>query len=194
MDQPRPTQAKKKETVSKYPISSNYCEPVSHMWYSLSFETLYFFSENHYDGGIMGAMASQITSLTILYSTGTEQIKHQSSSSLTFFGEFTGGRWIPHTNGQWRGKCFHLITSSCSLSNTCYTVGFNLIWWYFQTLIQTSWIPKESRHIHSPNPKIIPRTFHGPGVMLGFQIVGVTFFMNRMHYGYSGVVNMLTYF
>ena len=29
-------------------------------------------------------------------------------------GEFTGDRWIPRTNGQSRGKCFHLMTSSCS--------------------------------------------------------------------------------
>ena len=28
-------------------------------------------------------------------------------------GEFTGDRWIPRTKGQLRGKCFHLITSSC---------------------------------------------------------------------------------
>ena len=27
-------------------------------------------------------------------------------------GEFTGDRWIPRTNGQQRGKCFHLMTSS----------------------------------------------------------------------------------
>ena len=27
-------------------------------------------------------------------------------------GEFTGDRWIPRTNGQWRGKCFYLMTSS----------------------------------------------------------------------------------
>ena len=31
-------------------------------------------------------------------------------------GEFTGVRWIPHTNGQQRGKCFHLMTSSCHYS------------------------------------------------------------------------------
>ena len=29
------------------------------------------------------------------------------------WGEFTGDRWIPRTKGQWRGKCFHLMTSSC---------------------------------------------------------------------------------
>ena len=29
-------------------------------------------------------------------------------------GEFTEDRWIRRTNGQLRGKCFHLMTSSCS--------------------------------------------------------------------------------
>ena len=51
----------------------------------------------------MGAMAAQITSLTIVYSTvysGADQIKHQSSASLAFVREFTGDRWIPRTNGQ----------------------------------------------------------------------------------------------
>ena len=28
-------------------------------------------------------------------------------------GEFSGDRWIPCTNGQLHGKCFHLMTSSC---------------------------------------------------------------------------------
>ena len=28
------------------------------------------------------------------------------------WGEFTGDRWIRLTKGQWRGKCFHLMTSS----------------------------------------------------------------------------------
>ena len=32
------------------------------------------------------------------------------------WGEFTGDRWITRTKGQWRGKCFHLITSSCTLN------------------------------------------------------------------------------
>ena len=41
----------------------------------------------HYDDVIMGAMASQITSLTIVYSTAysdTDQRTHQSSASLAF--------------------------------------------------------------------------------------------------------------
>ena len=40
-----------------------------------------------------------------------ENIKPQRHWPLC--GEFTGDRWIPHTKGQWRGKCFHLMTSSC---------------------------------------------------------------------------------
>ena len=42
---------------------------------------------HHYDDVIMGTMASQITSLTFVYSTvylGADQRKHQSSASLAF--------------------------------------------------------------------------------------------------------------
>ena len=62
----------------------------------------------HYDDVIMSMMASQITSLTIVYSTvysGADQSKHQSSASLAFV-------WGIH-RGLVRGKCFHLMTSSC---------------------------------------------------------------------------------
>ena len=44
-------------------------------------------THNHYSDVIIGAMASQITSLTIVYSTvysGTDDRKHQSSASLAF--------------------------------------------------------------------------------------------------------------
>ena len=67
----------------------------------------------HYDDIIMGTIASQITSLTIVYSivySGTDQRKHQSSASLAFVLGIHRG---PRTKGQLRGKCFHLITSSC---------------------------------------------------------------------------------
>ena len=70
--------------------------------------------QHNYDV-IMGAMASQITSLTIVYSTvysGADQRKHQSSASLAFVWGLHRDRWIPRTNGQQRGKCFHLMTSS----------------------------------------------------------------------------------
>ena len=43
-------------------------------------------------------MASQITSLAIVYSivySVADQRKHQSSATLPLWGEFTGDRWIP---------------------------------------------------------------------------------------------------
>ena len=49
----------------------------------------------HYNDVIMGAIASQITSLTIVYSTvysGTDQRKHQRSASLAFV---RGIHWRP---------------------------------------------------------------------------------------------------
>ena len=50
---------------------------------------------------MMGAMTSQITSLTIVYSTvysGEEKIK--SPRHFPLFGEFSGDRWIPRIIGQ----------------------------------------------------------------------------------------------
>ena len=65
----------------------------------------------HYNDVKMGAIASQITSVKMVYSTvysGADQRKHQSSASLA------GDRWIPRSKGQQRGKCLHLMTSSWS--------------------------------------------------------------------------------
>ena len=57
----------------------------------------------HYGSIIMGAMASQITSLTIVYPSvysGAVQRKHQTPRHWPLWGEFTGDRWIPRTKGQ----------------------------------------------------------------------------------------------
>ena len=72
-------------------------------------------SSDHYTDVMMTIMASQITSLTVVYSTvysDADQIKHQSSASLAFVGGIHRDRWIPRTKGQLSGKCFHLMTSS----------------------------------------------------------------------------------
>ena len=64
----------------------------------------------HYNDVIMSAVASQITSVSIACTnvgSGADQRTHKSSD----------GRWIPRTKGQWRGKCFHLMTSSWSQSS-----------------------------------------------------------------------------
>ena len=67
----------------------------------------------------MTTIASQITSRTVDCSTvysDADQIKHQSSASLAFVWGIHRDRWIPRTNGQLRGKCFHLMTSSWYMS------------------------------------------------------------------------------
>ena len=70
----------------------------------------------HYTDVIMTTIASQITSLMVVYSTvysDADQSKHQSSASLAFVWGIHRDRWIPRTKGQLRGKCFYLMTSSC---------------------------------------------------------------------------------
>ena len=70
---------------------------------------------HHYTDVIMTTMASQITSLTVVYSTvysDADQRKYQSSATLAFVWGIHRDRWIPRTKGLLRGKCFHLMTSS----------------------------------------------------------------------------------
>ena len=70
----------------------------------------------HYIDVIMTTTASQITSLTVAYSTvysDTDHRKHKSSASLAFVWGIHRDRWLPRTKEQLRGKCFHLMTSSC---------------------------------------------------------------------------------
>ena len=72
-------------------------------------------TEVHYSDVIMGTMASQITSLTIVYSTvysGADQIKHQSSASLAFVRGIH--RWWVNSPHKWpvTRKMFHLMKSS----------------------------------------------------------------------------------
>ena len=70
----------------------------------------------HYSDVIMGVMVSQITSLTIAYSTiysGTDQRKHQSSASPAFVRG--SHHWPVNSPHRWpvMPKIFHLMTSSC---------------------------------------------------------------------------------
>ena len=84
---------------------------------------------SHYDDVIVTTMASQITSLTVVYATvysDADQRKHQSSASLASVWGIHRDRWIPRTNGQLRGKCFHLMTSSWNL---VLTALFSPYWW-----------------------------------------------------------------
>ena len=73
----------------------------------------------HYYDVIMGAIASQITSPTAVYSTvysAADQRKHQSSAPLAFVrGIHRGPVNFPHKWPVTR-KCFHLVMSSCNVN------------------------------------------------------------------------------
>ena len=59
--------------------------------------------KQHYSGVIMSAVASQITSLTIVYSTvysDADQRNIKAPCHWPLWGEFTGDRWIPPTKSQ----------------------------------------------------------------------------------------------
>ena len=82
----------------------------------------------------MSAIASEITTLTIVYSTvysDADQRKHQSSASLAFVWGIHRDRWIPRTKGQLRGKCFHLMTSSCDvlMRHLLWSIEVSRFWW-----------------------------------------------------------------
>ena len=115
-------------------------EVMIYIWASLTFR--YMTSLNqwngryHYIDVIMTTVASQITSLTIVYSivySAAHQRKHQRSASLAFVRGIHRDRWIPRTKGQLRGKCFHLMTSSCKTVFTGAFMKFSLthtVWVY----------------------------------------------------------------
>ena len=83
---------------------------------------------NHYNDTIMGAMPSQMTNLTIVYSTvysDADQRKHQSAASLAFVRGIHRG--LVNSQHKWpvTWKCLHLMTSSCtnSLGWTLFDTG-----------------------------------------------------------------------
>ena len=105
----------------------------------------------HYGDVIMTTIASQITSLTVVYSivySDADQRKHQISASLAHVWGTHRDRWIPRTKGQLRGKCFHLMTSSCTFSQPRVYLCFGLftnncssVTWAFMRLIVPANIP-----------------------------------------------------
>ena len=57
----------------------------------------------HYDDVIMTTLASQITSITVVYLivySGVDERRYQSSASLAFVRGIHRDRWIPRTKGQ----------------------------------------------------------------------------------------------
>ena len=103
------------------------------IWLYFSSLSLYSMPEIvYYIGVIMTTLASQITSPTVVYSTvysDPDQRKHQSPASLAFVWGIHRDRWIPRTKGQLRGKCVHLMTSSCRIFTHTHTPNDDIRKW-----------------------------------------------------------------
>ena len=102
----------------------------------------------HYSDVIMNAMASQITGLTIVYSTvysGTDKTKHQSSASLALCGEFTGHQWVPPHKGPVTRKMFPFddVIMFVNAASCTHCAGR----WYGVTLV---WTMKSIEPEYSP--------------------------------------------
>ena len=100
-------------------------------------------SSVHLNDVIMGAIASQITSLTIVYST---VYSHADQKNIK----------APRTNGQQRGKCFHLMTSSCILLHKAPVKRkpfpyHDVIVWLISKLIQIWHISNPSKFVTQIN-------------------------------------------
>ena len=97
----------------------------------------------HYNDIIMTTIVSQITSLTVVYSTvysDADQRKHQSSASLAFVWGVS--RWIPRTKGQLRGKCFYWMTSSWVWDEIIYSFMNGEVWVWISNIV-----PYLTRHV-----------------------------------------------
>ena len=84
---------------------------------------------NRYMDVIMTTIASEITSVTVVYLTGysdADQRKHRSSASLAFVWGTHRDWGFPRTKGQLRGKCFQLMTSSWEIYSLWYVCNLAL--------------------------------------------------------------------
>ena len=61
--------------------------------------------------------ASRLSTQLLIQAQIKENIKAPRNWPL--WGEFTGDRWNPRTNGQWRRKCFNWMTSPCTHVTYC---------------------------------------------------------------------------
>ena len=76
----------------------------------------------HYTDVIMGMIASQITSLTTIYSDANQR-KYQSSASLAFVWGFHRRPVNSPHKGPISQKCFHLMTSSSKRYDLTYAIA-----------------------------------------------------------------------
>ena len=137
----------------------------------------------HYDDVIMGAMASQITSLTIFYSTvysGADQRKHQSPASLAFVqGIHRGPVNSPHKWPVTR-KMFpfdEVIMVKSSLKSDPIPslailkfFGNGQKWLHLSTVVYFVVLCAPTKNVR-PIYDILKRLFHNQGAQLHFRVL-----------------------
>ena len=67
----------------------------------------------HYERDLASHITSRLFTQPFIQAQIEENIKDPRHWPL--WGEFTSDQWIPCTKYQWHEKCFHLMTSSCSI-------------------------------------------------------------------------------
>ena len=85
------------------PIATKFCTYQELVYTKFRFDRIGTIENTHYNDVIMDEMASQITSLTIVYSilySGADRRKQKVPRHWPLYGEFTGDWWIPRTNGE----------------------------------------------------------------------------------------------
>ena len=102
---------------------------------------IFFIGVHHYNDVIMGAIASRITSLTIIYSTvysDADQRKHQSSASLAFVRGIHRGPVNSPQKWPVTRKIFpfdDVIMITCICMRGCLYFEKSCYFWHFHTLM-----------------------------------------------------------
>ena len=145
-------------TLGHHPIYNivMFCSDIAAMTHTCSLDI----QSLHYNDVIMTTMASQITILTVVYSTvysDANQRKHQVSASLAFVWGIHRDRWIPPTRGQLRKNCFHLMTSSWDMYVTLIIFSKTSLYWFESYSHHSQSVPH--RHQCLTHPSTEPCAF-----------------------------------
>ena len=115
------------------------------------------FHIKHDNDVTMSSMASQITNPPIVTQPFIQARIKENIKALRhwpLWAEYTGDRWIPRTKGQTRGKCFHMMTSSCctemfqnirspACGNSIHPLGHMAIWNKIIAPFRSRWHPSQ---------------------------------------------------
>ena len=100
------------DSIKTVSVDSSLKHVTNPAWHSMRFCSLYIIMKSEWARWRLKSPASRLFTQPFIQAQIRENIKAPRDWPLC--GEFTSHWWIPRTKGQWRGKCFHLMTSSSS--------------------------------------------------------------------------------